>query len=39
MHDATGGWTVPLLFLVATSLVAIVPAFLLRRPTFVEDEL
>jgi CP family cyanate transporter-like MFS transporter len=39
LHDATGGWTVPLLFLVATSLVAIVPAFLLRRPTFVEDEL
>lgn len=39
LHDATGGWSAPLLLLVGASLVAVVAAVLLRRPSFVEDEL
>jgi CP family cyanate transporter-like MFS transporter len=39
LHDASGGWTVPLLFLLAVTLAAAVPAVTLGRPTFVEDEL
>ncbi|EXG81137.1 CynX/NimT family MFS transporter [Cryptosporangium arvum] len=39
LHDVSDGWTLPLLFLLAVALVAIVPAFTLARPTFVEDEL
>nr|BFF21301.1 hypothetical protein GCM10025730_48220 [Promicromonospora thailandica] len=39
LHDVTGGWTSPLLFLVAVALVATVPAITLARPAFVEDEL
>jgi CP family cyanate transporter-like MFS transporter len=39
LHDASGGWTLPLLFLLAVSLVATVPAITLARPGFVEDEL
>jgi CP family cyanate transporter-like MFS transporter len=39
LHDLTGGWTLPLVFLLAISLVAIVSAVILARPAFVEDEL
>ncbi|GAA3560950.1 MFS transporter [Microlunatus spumicola] len=39
LHDASGGWTLPLLFLLAVALVALVPAVTLSRPAFVEDEL
>jgi CP family cyanate transporter-like MFS transporter len=39
LHDATGGWTLPLVFLLAVSLGAIVSAVILARPAFVEDEL
>jgi CP family cyanate transporter-like MFS transporter len=39
LHDASGGWTLPLLFLLAVALVGIIPAILLARPAFVEDEL
>jgi CP family cyanate transporter-like MFS transporter len=39
LHDASGGWTLPLLFLLAVALVATIPAFTLAKPTFVEDEL
>ncbi|MEU4335928.1 MFS transporter [Micromonospora lupini] len=39
LHDASGGWTLPLLFLLAVALVAIIPAITLARPAFVEDEL
>ncbi|MBT0768607.1 MFS transporter [Kineosporia sp. J2-2] len=39
LHDVNGGWTLPLLFLLAVALVAAVPAITLARPTFVEDEL
>jgi len=39
LHDATGGWTVPLAFLLATALVAVVGAVLLAKPGYVEDQL
>ena len=39
LHDASGGWALPLLFLLGTALLATVPAIMLARPTFVEDEL
>lgn len=39
LHDVTGGWTLPLLFLIAVALVATIPAITLARPAFVEDEL
>ncbi|WP_327041603.1 MFS transporter [Micromonospora ureilytica] len=39
LHDVSGGWTLPLLFLLAVTLVATLPAITLARPAFVEDEL
>ncbi|WP_328652711.1 MFS transporter [Micromonospora sp. NBC_00330] len=39
LHDVSGGWTLPLLFLLAVTLVAAIPAITLARPAFVEDEL
>jgi len=39
LHDASGGWTLPLSFLLATSFVAIVGAVVLSRPGLVEDQL
>jgi CP family cyanate transporter-like MFS transporter len=39
LHDASGGWTLPLLFLLAVTLVATIPAVTLAKPAFVEDEL
>ena len=39
LHDVSGGWTLPLLLLVAVALAATVPAITLARPAFVEDEL
>lgn len=39
LHDVTGGWTLPLVLLLAVALVATVPAIALSRPAFVEDEL
>ncbi|MFF0150477.1 CynX/NimT family MFS transporter [Micromonospora sp. NPDC005203] len=39
LHDISGGWTLPLLFLLAVALVATIPAITLARPAFVEDEL
>ncbi|MFI6234032.1 CynX/NimT family MFS transporter [Micromonospora sp. NPDC050784] len=39
LHDVSGGWTLPLLFLLAVALVAAIPAITLARPAFVEDEL
>ncbi|MEU8082890.1 MFS transporter [Micromonospora sp. NPDC049101] len=39
LHDLSGGWTLPLLFLLAVTLVATIPAITLARPAFVEDEL
>ncbi|HEX7301383.1 CynX/NimT family MFS transporter [Lentzea sp.] len=39
LRDVSGGWTLPLLFLLAVILVTIIPAITLARPAFVEDEL
>ena len=39
LHDLTGGWTLPLLFLLTVALAATIPAITLARPVFVEDEL
>lgn len=39
IYDLTGGWTVPLIFLIVTVLVALIPSFMLSRPRFVEDDL
>lgn len=39
LHDVTRGWTVPLLFLGAASLLTLVSAVVLARPRLVEDEL
>jgi CP family cyanate transporter-like MFS transporter len=39
VHDATGGWTAPLIGLLAVSLLGVVGAVILSRPAFVEDEL
>ena len=39
LHDATGGWTVPLVFLLVTSLAGLYGAVVLARPGFVEDQL
>ena len=39
LHDVTTGWTVPLIFLLGTALVAAISGFMLVKPRFVEDEL
>ncbi|MCU1423985.1 MAG: transporter permease, partial [Microbacteriaceae bacterium] len=39
LHEMSGGWTVPLIFLLITTLAGIVGAVFLARPGFVEDEL
>lgn len=39
LHDVSGTWTLPLLFLIAIALLAIVPAITLAKPGLVEDEL
>ena len=39
LHEATAGWQVPLLFLIATSLVAVYPAIVLSRKSYVDDEI
>jgi CP family cyanate transporter-like MFS transporter len=39
LHDATGGWTVPLMFLLVISLAGLYGAVVLGRPGYVEDQL
>ncbi|MCY7412762.1 MAG: MFS transporter [Salinibacterium sp.] len=39
LHTQTDSWTLPLLFLMAMSLLAVVSGVVLARPRFVEDEL
>ncbi len=39
MHDLTGAWMLPLVFLVATTMLTLVSAVALARPRTVEDEL
>ena len=38
LRDATGGWTVPIFFLLGTLVLAIPALIVLTRPGFVEDE-
>lgn len=38
LREATGGWTVPILFLLGTLVLAVPALVVLRRPRFVEDE-
>ena len=39
LHDLTGGWTAPLVFLLATALAGIFAAIALRSKRYVEDDL
>jgi len=39
IHDVSGSWTAPLIFLIALVLVALIPAIVLARPRMVEDDL
>lgn len=39
IHSSTSGWTVPLIFLIGTSFIAVLAGLVLARPTHVEDEL
>jgi len=39
LHDATGGWTVPLLFLTAVAVVGIPLGISLSKPRFIEQDL
>ncbi|MBY6683049.1 hypothetical protein HQ312_18495 [Rhodococcus sp. BP-316] len=39
LHDASGGWTLPLLFLLAVASLATIPATTLAETAFVEDDL
>jgi len=39
LHDVSGGWTLPLVFLLATALAGIGSAIALRSRRYVEDEL
>ncbi len=39
LRDATGGWTVPIFFLLGTLVLAVPAIVVLGRPRFVEDEL
>lgn len=39
LHDLSGGWTVPILFLLGVGLVGIVSGISLSKPRFVEQDL
>jgi CP family cyanate transporter-like MFS transporter len=39
LHDVSGGWTVPILFLLGVGLVGIFSGVSLSRPRFVEQDL
>lgn len=39
LHESTGGWSVALWILIGTAVITLIPAALLRHPSFVEDEL
>jgi CP family cyanate transporter-like MFS transporter len=39
LHDLTGGWTVPLLALVAITVPQLLLGLAVSRPAYVEDEL
>ena len=39
VHDLTGGWTVPIVVMIAVSALCVIPAIGLSRRSFLEDEL
>ena len=39
MHDASGGWTVPLIVLLVLVIPQVVVGLAVARPAYVEDEL
>ncbi|MBH0117864.1 MFS transporter [Salinibacterium sp. NG253] len=39
VRELSGGWVWPLMFLLAASLLALISAVMLARPSFVEDEI
>jgi len=39
IREISGGWVWPLMFLLATSLLALISSVLLARPSFIEDEI
>lgn len=39
LHDLSGGWALPLWFLLSVAVVTCIPAITLSKPTLVEDEL
>ena len=39
LHEATGAWTGPLLFLLATALIVTIAGFVIARPHLLEDDL
>lgn len=39
VHDATGGWTIPMIGLLVMTVACIGPALALRKPRFIEDDL
>ena len=39
MHDATGGWTAPLILLLATALIGAAAGLVLAKPRFIEEDL
>lgn len=38
LHDATGGWSVPLVFLLASAVPAAIAGLVVARPRYLEDE-
>jgi CP family cyanate transporter-like MFS transporter len=38
LHDASGGWTIPLLFLLATALTLAICGIVVSKPRMLEDE-
>ena len=39
LHEVTGGWELPIIAFLLTAVVAVIAAFFLRTPSFVEDEI
>ncbi|WP_066038552.1 MFS transporter [Herbiconiux solani] len=38
LHDATGGWTVPIIFLIVTAVSLLITGAVVSRPRMLEDE-
>lgn len=39
LHEGSGGWTAPIIFLLAVSLCGIIAGFALAKPRYLEDDL